>query len=127
MVFDPVARARGLATFVVRRLGESSRPAAVNFTTRDNSAVGGRDYVTMSGTLNFAPLEVTKSISVPLLNPGPRRQDREWSITLSQAIGVEAISGPETRLVLTAPFGFQNITGVSRTPTSTRYGQCVLG
>jgi hypothetical protein len=110
------------ATVTVRRLGDSIGPATVNYTTRDGSAMAGRDYGAASGTLSFAPLEVVKSFTVPLLDPGPHRQDREFSVTLSDATGVEGISGPATQLVLVAPFGFQRIIGPPDNPRLTIYG-----
>jgi len=110
------------AMVIVRRLGDTTGPATVAYATRDGSAVAGRDYLAVSGSLSFAPLEVTKSFSVPLLNPELRRQDREFSVTLSDATGLAGISGPTARLVLTAPFGFRGIAGPPSTPRLTIFG-----
>jgi hypothetical protein len=110
------------ATITVWRLGDTTGPATVAYATRDNSALAGRDYVAASGTLGFAPLEVTKSFSVPLLDPDRRRQDRELSVTLANASGVDGISGPTARLVLVAPFGFQRLIGAPNDPRLTVFG-----
>jgi Calx-beta domain len=112
----------GQATVTVRRLGDSSDPAAVNYATHDGSAVAGRDYVVTSGALSFAPIEVAKSFPVALLDPGVREQDREFTVTLATATGVEGISGPETRLVLVAPFGFRSVIGSPSAPRLTIFG-----
>lgn len=110
------------ALVTVRRLGDSSGPASVHYATHDGSAVAGRDYVAVSGSLSFAPLEVEKSFTVPLPDPALRRQDRELSVTLSDATGVAGISGPTARLVLVAPFGFQHISGPPTDPRLTIHG-----
>jgi hypothetical protein len=49
------------------RTGPTANAASVSFTTSDDTAKAGEDYVPQSGTLNFAPLEVAKEVAVPLL------------------------------------------------------------
>jgi len=57
----------GPARLRVERTGVTTNSASVSFTTRDDTARAGVDYVTTAGTLEFAPLEVSKEIMVPLL------------------------------------------------------------
>jgi len=52
---------------VVRRVGDPSRPLSVHYATADGHAVAGVDYEAASGTLEFAPDELTKEIVVPVL------------------------------------------------------------
>jgi len=49
------------------RTGPSTNAASVSFTTRDDTAKAGDDYLPQSGTLDFAPLEVSKEVAVRLL------------------------------------------------------------
>jgi hypothetical protein len=51
----------------VLRTGPTTNVAAVSFITRDATAKAGDDYLAQSGTLEFAPLEVSKEVLVPLL------------------------------------------------------------
>lgn len=61
----------GVAHVRVLRTGSTTNAASVSFTTRDDTAKAGEDYVTQSGTIAFAPLEVSKEVTVPLLaRPG---------------------------------------------------------
>src|SRR6185369_886786 len=57
----------GVARIRVARTGSTTKPASVSFTTRDDTARAGEDYVAQIGTLNFAPFEVSKEVTVPLL------------------------------------------------------------
>ena len=64
-------RATGLARIRVVRTGATTNAAAVSFRTSDDTAKAGEDYESQSGTLNFAPLEVSKEIMVPLRTRTP--------------------------------------------------------
>jgi len=58
----------GNAAVVVRRTGPSGDAAAVDYATRDGSAVAGSDYQSVAGTLEFAAGETEKSFDVPLID-----------------------------------------------------------
>lgn len=60
-------RSDGVARLRVVRTGPTTHSASVSFGTSDDTAQAGEDYVPRSGTLNFAPLEVSKEIAVPVL------------------------------------------------------------
>lgn len=61
-------QAGGMALLQVVRTGTSSNAATVSYATSDGTARSGHDYEARSGTLSFAPLEVSKDVLVPLLN-----------------------------------------------------------
>jgi len=56
------------ARLQVVRTGSTTFAASVSFRTIDDTAIAGLDYVPQRGTLEFAPLEVTKELVVPLLH-----------------------------------------------------------
>ena len=58
----------GVAHIQVVRTGPSTNAASVSFATTDDTAFANVDYVPQTGTLNFAPLEVSKEVVVPLLH-----------------------------------------------------------
>jgi hypothetical protein len=60
-------RSSGVARVQIVRTGPTTNAASVSFTTGDGTAKAGVDYVAHTGTLNFAPLEVSKEVTVPLL------------------------------------------------------------
>lgn len=72
--------------FVIRRLGESSRSVAVNYATRDRTAAAGQDYVETKGILTFAPLETSKTVSVPLLNDSAVESEELFLLELVNAL-----------------------------------------
>ncbi|MEM7066025.1 MAG: choice-of-anchor C family protein [Cyanobacteria bacterium P01_B01_bin.77] len=54
------------AVFSVRRYGNSSQQTTVNYSTADDTAVAGTNYVATSGTLTFNPGETEKTIRVTI-------------------------------------------------------------
>jgi hypothetical protein len=60
-------RSTGIARLRIVRTGVTTNFASVSFGTRDATARAGLDYLPLSGTLEFAPLEVSKPIGVRLL------------------------------------------------------------
>jgi len=100
-------RSDGSARVQVVRTGATTNAASVSFRTRDNTARGGEDYVPQSGRLDFAPLEVTKEIVVPLLAGNELDAPQRFDLELSQpSAGYEVIAAtpivilPDLRIVL---------------------------
>ena len=79
---------------VFRRLGPTTEPATVHFTTRDVTAVGGKDYITQSGVLRFAPLEVEKTVPIPLLIDNELEFDETFAVVVTEAQGIESLPIP---------------------------------
>jgi hypothetical protein len=50
------------------RLGDSSEPIAVDYATRNGSAIAGEDYVAQIGTLAFGAGETFKQIQIQVIN-----------------------------------------------------------
>src|SRR5205085_156630 len=66
--------AGGVLTVTVSRTAGTANAASVNYATSDNTATGGAtcgagvDYVTTSGTLNFAAGDTSKTFNVSICN-----------------------------------------------------------
>lgn len=73
-----------VASVRVVRTGTTTVGATVGYRTRDATAVAGRDYVAQSGRLDFAPLEVSQEIRVPLLPGHGRDERRSFHLELDQ-------------------------------------------
>ena len=56
------------AVFEVSLSSVSSQTVSVSYQTTGQTAITGADFQTTSGTLNFAPGELTKTIAVPILD-----------------------------------------------------------
>jgi uncharacterized delta-60 repeat protein len=91
----------------VRRLGETIGPATVSYSTRDGTAIAGQDYLLTSGVLSFAPLEVEKIVSVPILNNSALDGRRTLQLYLTNAVGADFIAPPLTVTILDDENGFR--------------------
>ncbi len=69
---------------VVTRVASSSA-ASVDYATSDGTAVAGTNYGAVSGTLNFAAGQTSKTINVPIKDDGANNGDKQFTMTLSNA------------------------------------------
>ncbi|MDQ1558365.1 MAG: hypothetical protein QOD32_1425 [Pyrinomonadaceae bacterium] len=98
---------------VVTRLGDVSRAASVDFETRElpeclvpegcpRRATERSDYLRTSGTLNFAPGEASKTISVPLVDDVFVEGDQLYDLILTNPTGGATLGAQfSTRVVIT--------------------------
>jgi dienelactone hydrolase len=63
----------------------------VDFTTMDGTAFAGRDYAVTKGSLAFSTGEMIRAITVPLLDDGLARSDRDFKVVLSNPSGGMAL------------------------------------
>ncbi|MDQ1729165.1 MAG: hypothetical protein QOD33_1290 [Pyrinomonadaceae bacterium] len=101
----------GSATVSVTRTGNTTGMAAVSYATSDaaganscnvvGTAASARcDYETTTGTLNFAPGEISKTFSVLLVDDAWDENDETFIVTLSNAAGSGvALGAPVTTAV----------------------------
>jgi hypothetical protein len=59
----------------------------VNYSTRDNSAQAGSDYIATSGILTFAPGELTKQITVQVIGDAVAEDIEVFFLDLASASG----------------------------------------
>lgn len=62
--------------------------ASVNYTTVDDTAKAGLDYTAISGTLNFAVGERSKTITISVLDDTVGEPNEKFTLKFSNAIGV---------------------------------------
>ncbi len=87
----------GPATITVRRIVGGAGPVTVDFATSDGSALAGTDYTTTTQTLTFNTAEVSKTVSVPVLNNTVGV--RSANLLLSHATGGATIATPSGALL----------------------------
>ncbi len=75
----------GNAVINVERTGGDNAAFSVDYTTLDNSATAGIDYVLTQGTLNFAAGETAKQILVPIIDDGDAENSEYFAVQLSNA------------------------------------------
>jgi glucose/arabinose dehydrogenase len=72
---------------VSRTAGLAQSAASINYTTKNGTAIAGVDYTAVSGTLNFAAGETTKTIAVPIRDNTAIELNRDFTLTLSNPVG----------------------------------------
>ena len=80
--------------FTVLLSEPSTGTVTVNYSTRNGTAQAGTDYVATSGTLTFAPGEVTKQITVEVIGDTVQEEVEEFFVDLASASGA-TIGDPE--------------------------------
>jgi hypothetical protein len=89
-----VAEGAGSATITVRRSGNVSNPATVQYTTVSDTASAGSDYLTSSGTLSFAANENSKTFQVTIINDAFPEDDELVHLVLSDVTGAGVLGSP---------------------------------
>ena len=84
----------------LQRLGDTSQEMTVDFATSDLTAYAGLDYVAQQGTVHFAPLQVTNTLSIPLINDSLVEADKSFRITLSNPSSGSALQRFRTATVV---------------------------
>ena len=77
----------GSMAFTVRLSIATDHPVTVGWSTADNTAVAGSDYVAAASALTFAPGETVKSLSVNLVNDAVVEPEETFFVRLAGATG----------------------------------------
>jgi Calx-beta domain len=77
----------GTASVTIQRTGSTAGTVSVKYASSDGTAIAGTDYTAVSGTLVFNNGELTKSISVPLIDNSVLDGNKVFNITLSNSVG----------------------------------------
>jgi hypothetical protein len=78
----------------VTRVGELTASASIDYSTSDASASNRTDYITSSGTLQFAVGESTKSFTVPIVDDLYVEGSETINVTLSNASSGSFLGSP---------------------------------
>lgn len=92
-----------LASITVTRDGGVAGTMTVDYSTADGSAKSGkgRDFTAAKGTLTFAPGEMTKTISVPILDDKLFEGDESLTVLLANPRGGATLGvNPDTTLTI---------------------------
>lgn len=83
---------------VVRNSG-SDGTVSIDYKVNSNSAVAGRDFVSVAGTLVFGTGEVRKIVSVPLLNDTIIESPESFSFVIENPSGGAQLLAPRTATI----------------------------
>lgn len=88
--FDPasvsVNENAGTAKLTINRVGGSTGSVSVDYVTANGTATVDTDYSLVNGTLTFADGEVTKTISVPIINDNLVEPSEALQVVLSNPL-----------------------------------------
>ena len=73
----------GTADFVLTLTTASSTAITLNYATNDGTAMAGRDYLSASGTVTFAPGQTSQTIPITMLGDSTWQPNRSFSIAYS--------------------------------------------
>ena len=79
--------------FAVTRVGDASQAASVDYYTSDGTAMGDLDYKPVSGTLDFLPNELTKTVAVQLIGDTDVEPDEVFYLNLAAPENVSIAKG----------------------------------
>ncbi len=82
-------------TFTITRTGSLSGSLAVNWTTADDTAVAGTDYVAASGTVTFADGQATQTVQVTTLDNNNLNPNLDFKL-IATPVGGTSIMGVAT-------------------------------
>jgi hypothetical protein len=74
-------------TLTIVQTGNTNGTASVDYATHDITAVGGNDYTSTNGTLNFGPGTNSLTITVPVLDDSVVESNETFHVTLANPSG----------------------------------------
>lgn len=92
-----VSRSQGVAVITVTHIG-GIVPASISYSTNGGSALPNTDYTPTSGTLNFAPGEVSKTFTIPVFT-NTDTSTRSVNLLLTNPTNGVNLSTPSTAVV----------------------------
>lgn len=90
----------GTLSLTVTRAGGTAGTVTVDYLTADDTATEGADYTNTNGTLTFTNGQVTKTITVPLINDSSVEGNETFTISITNATG-GAVLGTYTNVTAT--------------------------
>jgi hypothetical protein len=91
-----VAESDGKAVITVQRITGDAGTVSVQYATSNGTAFSGSDFTSTSGTLTFAPGEIAKTFTVPLIPDTQAETEETVTLTLSNPTGGAALGDQTT-------------------------------
>ncbi len=84
-----VAENEAVAVISVVRSGDVSKRATVDYSATSGTARAGKDFIPISGKLEFNSGETNKTLTIPILDDGWVESDETVNLSLGGAIGAD--------------------------------------
>ncbi|MEO1090956.1 MAG: Calx-beta domain-containing protein, partial [Pseudomonadota bacterium] len=86
--------------FTVTLTGTPTGPVSVDYATVAGTATAADDYVAVSGRLDFAPGEVSKTVQVAVVGDTAVEGDESFRLVLDDAVGAAITTGSGTATII---------------------------
>ncbi|SBS75523.1 Glycoside hydrolase family 5 [uncultured Mycobacterium sp.] len=106
-----------VASFVVTLAAPSSQKVTVQYATSNGTATAGLDYLSVTGTVTFAPGETQKIITVPVKSDSLAESSETFTVMLSNPSGATLTDAAGMGTILDRPVG-TTTGGGTQTPPS---------
>lgn len=83
----------GSVTITVVLNAASASTISANYTTADSTAVAGADYTSQTGTLTFAPGQVSKTVTIPILDDATSESTETIKLIFDHPVNAAIIGG----------------------------------
>ncbi len=111
-------------TFTITRTGSLSGSLTVNWTTADDTATAGTDYVAASGTVSFASGQATQTVTVTTLNDTTAEPNEDFELIATPSGGT-SIMGVATILTSNTAISVSGASAIEGSNTLTSLGHFV--
>lgn len=101
----PPAAEGAQAVVRVERTGETLAPVSVSFRTADRTAVAGRDYVPVAGTLDFAQGQRVAPVAIPILTDAAAESTEALALELGAPSGGAVLDTPVISVEIASDVG----------------------
>ena len=108
-VVDGSGGATTPVTFTITRTGSLSGSLTVNWTTADDTAIAGTDYVAASGTVTFAAGQATQTVQVTTLDDNIPEPNVDFKLIATPAGGTSIMGLATIRQRRRVHFGQQRL------------------
>jgi hypothetical protein len=86
--------------FTVTLSAPSSQTVTVNYATLAGTATAGKDFMSASGIVTFAPGEVTKTITINIVGDTTRESNETLTVRLSSPVNATMTRGDSTGTII---------------------------
>ncbi|EHB55226.1 glycoside hydrolase family 5 [Mycolicibacterium rhodesiae JS60] len=105
-----------VASFVVTLAAPANQTVSVHYATSNDTATAGLDYISVAGTVTFAPGETQKIITVPVKSDSLAENNETFHIMLSNPSGATLTDAMGMGTILDRPVGTSTGGGTSTPP-----------
>lgn len=111
----------------INRVNGSAGEASIDYETFDRTAIGGEDFTAQNGTLVFEDGEVSKTVSVPVLDDGIVEDSEQFSFVIDNAINAGLLAPRTATLEITNSVDEPTENPVDPEPSGFEFAQQTIG